>query len=211
MFEPQDHVSMIYNAININQFKFDESIRKKVRKKLGIKEKFVVGFIGRISDQKNPLFLPEIMKALQTQQTDIKMLIVGEGFMRSALEEKIHTYDLEEKCRLLGTRDDVHELLQAMDVFILPSEHEGMPYVLIEAQASGLPCVVSDAVTEEVDVTGNIAFVSLRSGAAVWADKVVKCLEHPVSNRPAAADLMLTTSFNIENEAKRLEKILRKG
>lgn len=208
MFKPWNPVEMIYNAINITQFAFDEKIREKIRSNFGFKERYVVGFVGRIGDQKNPLFLPDILNALLKRNKDILMLIVGDGSMRKQLEAKITSCSLKNQCWMLGNRTDVPELMQAMDVFVLPSEHEGLPYVLVEAQTAGLKCVVSDVVTDEVDVTGNIKFLPLNCGAEAWAEALIDCLEHPVADRKALASFMAASPFNIENEAKRLEKIL---
>ena len=209
MFEPQDQVEMIFNAIKTSQFAFDKTIRERVRKELKIREKSVVGFVGRLSDQKNPLFLPDIMSALLKRCENAVMLIIGDGDMRSQLEKKIAILGLTKQCRVLGNRTDVNEIMQAMDVFLLPSEHEGLPYVVIEAQTAGLKCVVSDVITDEVNVSGNVHFLSLNCGVEVWAENLINCLKNPVSDRRKMADFMAATDFNIENEAKRLEKILR--
>lgn len=209
MFSGNNKVEMIYNAINIENFQFSESCHNKIRAELGISSEYIIGFVGRISDQKNPLFLPDILEALLSKCDNVKMLIIGEGKLRASLEEKIAAMKLENKCLLLGNRKNVNELMQAMDVFVLPSESEGLPYVLVEAQAAGLWCVASDRITPEVDVTGNIHFLSIDSSPELWAEKILACLKAPLPDRRTPAIQMEKGCFNIHNEAKRLERILR--
>lgn len=209
MFMKKDAVEMIYNAIYVKDFLYDEKVRREKRNELGIEEDdFLIGFVGRLQDQKNPLYLPTIMKAVLTRNKRAKMIIVGEGRMRKELEDKIKEYGFNSSMFLLGNRTDVNKLMQAMDVFVLPSLHEGLPYVVVEAQASGLKCFISDGITTEVDVTGSVKFLNLLPDASNWGEAIVTESKSSYNDRKEKGEFMNTTNFNIEREARRLESIL---
>lgn len=209
MFGKPDNVTMIYNAINPEKFAFHSEIREKIRQEKSIDDdEFVIGFVGRLQYQKNPLYLAEIMKAITPDRENLKMLVIGQGNMEQELREKICEYGLEEKILLLGNCTNVNELLQAMDVFVLPSHHEGLPYVVVEAQTSGLKCLVSEAVTREVNITGNVEFLPLTADAENWKNAIVEIMDKPNANREQWAIFIGDTNFNIRNEAVRLEGIL---
>lgn len=209
LFMNPDNVTMIYNAIPTDSFAFCETKRQEKRRELGINNEFVVGFVGSLSYQKNPLYLPLILKSLLDAGQNVKMIVVGEGDMREALNKELIEYGVAERCSLLGKRNDVNGLMQAMDVLVLPSHHEGLPYVVVEAQTTGLTCLVSDAVTREVNATGNVEFLALTENAHNWRDAVMHCITNTDLNRSKWADYMRETSFNIDVEAKKLESILR--
>ena len=211
MFKLQDRVEMIYNAIQPEQFVFNSKIRNEIRKEQGIQDTDkVIGFVGRLNDQKNPLFLPEIMKKIVAQRSDIKMWIIGDGPMKNALSEKISVLSLDKYIQMVGNVKNVNEYMQGMDMIILPSWHEGLPYVIVEAQTSGLRCVVSDRVTREVDATGNVTFLPLLESADNWCDHICSEIDNLQSDREEWGAYMSSTNFNIKNEALRLEKILSK-
>jgi len=209
MFKTQDKVEMIYNAIQPEQFIFNKEIRNRIRNERGIQESDkVIGFVGRLNDQKNPLFLPEIMKKIVEKRSNVKMWIIGDGPMRDMLSNKISKLSLASSVQMLGNVKNVNEYMQGMDMIILPSFHEGLPYVIVEAQTSGLRCVVSEYVTKEVDATGNVAFLPLLESADNWAEYICSELDNSQTSREKWGAYMSTTNFNIENEALRLEKIL---
>lgn len=209
MFGKPDNVTMIYNAINPEKFAFHAQIRTKIRQELNMKDdEFVIGFVGRLQYQKNPLYLAEIMKNITQCRENVKMLVIGQGDMEQELRQKIREYGLEDKIQLLGNCTNVNELLQAMDVFVLPSYHEGLPYVVVEAQTSGLKCLVSEAVTKEVNLTGNVQFLPLTDDTQDWKNAIIELMDKPNTNREQWAAFVGDTNFNIQNEAVRLEGIL---
>lgn len=208
MFNSGDKTEMIYNAIPVGQFAFNRDVRDKIRKELGITSEKIIGFAGRINDQKNPLFLPDILKSTLERRSDVKMIILGDGTMREQLEKKILNMGLQEKCIMLGNRTNVNEYMQAMDVFVLPSWHEGLPYVVVEAMTAGLRCIISDRITQEVDVAGNIKYLPLKETADNWGETIVNELAGKHDDRAYWGEFMSRTNFNIENEALRLERIL---
>lgn len=209
MFGNAKNVEMIYNAIDTSVFRFDEKVRCKIRKEYGLEECFVLGFTGRLSDEKNPLFLPEIMKDTIKLIPNCKMLVVGDGPLRESLVRLIDEYRLNDRVILTGNVTNVNELMQAMDVFILPSKHEGLPYVIVEAQTAGLPCVISDVITHEVDVTGRVFYKSIELGAESWAKEIERIYTNEQTDRSCCGDLMSRSVFNINKEAGHLESILK--
>lgn len=144
--------NIIANAINAEKFRFSKEVREKKRLELGLNECFTVMHIGRFVYPKNHDFLIEVFKELLQIVPDAKLVLVGDGELRNEIEEKIQQLPIN-SVQLLGTRNDINELLQAADIFAFPSRFEGMPVTMIEAQAAGLPCIMSDTITKECIVT----------------------------------------------------------
>ena len=132
----------------------------------------VLGTVGSIFYPKNPHGVIDILQEAYRRDPNVRMLWAGNGPMRQEVEARIRQEGLESCCRLLGNRDDVNRILQAMDVFILPSIYEGLPVVAVEAQAAGLPCILSDVIAEEINFTGLCSFLSI-SASARWAETVL--------------------------------------
>lgn len=167
-------VSILHNAVDLEVFYFDDVYRSIVRKELGIPDSIkVVGHVGRFAEQKNHMFLADVFKAVHDLDSNTMLLLVGDGPLRSLFEEKIKKMGLSEYVVFAGVRSDVPKLLSAMDVFAFPSFYEGMPNTVIEAQATGLPCVISDTITREADITGIVEYASLEWDVDAWAKLVV--------------------------------------
>lgn len=208
MFMPTDEVTMIYNAIKTDFFKYDPIVRKRIRCELGVNEKKVIGFVGRLCEEKNPLYLINIMGIVCVHETNAVLIALGDGPMRKKIEEEIRNKGLDDKIRLLGNVSNVNEYMQAMDLFILPSLHEGLPYVVVEAQTAGLKCIISDRITPEVNVTGNVVFLPLTESADNWGKTISESLREVKIEREKWGSFMSRTDFNIEIQAKGLEQIL---
>ena len=166
-------VHLVKNAIDLNQFNFNPKIRQKVRKMLNIDDKFVVGHVGRFVYQKNHDFLIDIFCEIHRNEPNSVLLLIGDGPLKEKIQQKVDKFGLSNDVLFLGIRKDVSELYQAMDVFLLPSFYEGLPVVGVEAQASGLPCIVSDAITRELKVTPLVEFLSPSQSAKEWARKIL--------------------------------------
>lgn len=179
MFGTDRNVLIVPNAIDGGKYAFREDIRRRVRQDLGLGEKPVFIHVGRISRQKNPLGLIDIFEAIHAGRPDAVLLSVGGGEMAEEFQAYIAKKGLQDSVRCLGARDDVAELLQAADVFLLPSLYEGLPISLLEAQAAGLPCIVSDVITDEAAVTELVQPLSLDDGPEVWADAALAELGKP--------------------------------
>ncbi|MFC0216469.1 glycosyltransferase family 1 protein [Paenibacillus chartarius] len=168
-------VKVLNNAVNVKEFQFDEAVREALRAELGIEDRRVIGHIGRFNKQKNHSFLIDIFQAVRQKDPNTVLLLAGDGDLRPAMESKVRQLGLQDSVRFLGVRSDIPQLMQAMDVFLFPSLFEGLPVVLVEAQAAGLQCIVSDTITRETDVTGRVKFLGLNDSPAVWAEHIVSC------------------------------------
>ncbi len=165
-------VSIIHNAISTEKYDYNEQKRNSKRNEMNFKNKFVIGNIGRLTDAKNQFFLLDIFSEYLKLNKNTELLFIGDGPDEKELKEKAKNKGILEKIRFLGARNDVNELLQAMDCFVLPSKWEGLPVTLMEAQASGVACVISDIVTEEADITNNVTRISLNQSVDFWAKKL---------------------------------------
>ncbi|MFD0588435.1 glycosyltransferase family 1 protein [Paenibacillus sp. GCM10027627] len=166
-------VTVLNNAVNTEEFAYKPEVRAAIRQELGAGEGLVVGHIGRFNEQKNHSFLLNIFEALLRRRTDALLVLAGDGYLRPVIEKEAEKRGLAASIRFLGVREDVADLLQGMDVFLFPSLFEGLPVVLVEAQAAGLPCIVSDRITTESNVTGRVAFVPLERSAEEWSELIL--------------------------------------
>ncbi len=167
-----------FNAIHSELYKFDKNIRDRVRNELGIrKDVLIVGHIGRFSYQKNHEFLLEIFSEMYIRDKAVRLLLINGSNEKDeaweAIQQKTEVLGIGRAVLFLGYRDDIPKLMQAMDVFVLPSRFEGLPLVGVEAQAAGLPCFISDQVTREVKVTDLVEFLPI-TDPAVWAEAILK-------------------------------------
>ena len=168
-----DTKNVIFNAIDTKRFCFNEEQRVMLRGQCGFHNRdTVIGFVGRIAEQKNPLFLPDILTELKKISPRYKLLIVGGGEMDQTLRKKIENLQLINDVYFVGKIADASAWYSAMDAFVLPSKFEGLPLVGIEAQACGLPCFVSDGVSEELNITETVQFIPINQGAQIWAEKI---------------------------------------
>ncbi|MFC4320722.1 glycosyltransferase family 1 protein [Litchfieldia salsa] len=167
------NLSVVNNAVNVEEFKHSKEIRAKVRRELGLKNQLVIGHVGRFNKQKNHEFIIDIFKELKNKKPDAVLVLIGEGNLMDDIRVKVKKHNLTENVKFLGVRNDIPDLMQAMDLFLFPSLFEGLPVVLVEAQAAGLRCVVSNSITNESDVTGRVHFMSLQDSSAKWADQIL--------------------------------------
>ena len=168
-----EKVTIINNAIDLKKYAFDPSKRKGLRKKLGLANELVIGHVGRFMYQKNHDFLVDVFNKISQNCPSAILLLIGDGPLRPTIEKKVKMLGLAKKVKFLGLRNDVQDLYNVMDIFILPSHYEGLPVVGVEAQANGLPCLFSTNVTKETQLTHSAEFLNLSSGAAKWAETVL--------------------------------------
>lgn len=162
------------NAVDTKKYIYSSEMRDRMRCQLGIsKDAFVVGHVGRFDPVKNHTFLIDVFAYLKKEREDAVLLLVGDGAMRKEMEQKATALGLTHSVIFTGLRSDVPELMQAMDVFVFPSLYEGIPLTLIEAQAAGLPCLVSDGVPKECAKTDLVTRCELKDGAQVWAEQIL--------------------------------------
>ncbi|RSK53479.1 glycosyltransferase family 1 protein [Bacillus canaveralius] len=168
-----DKVTILKNAINLDEFKYNEKVRIDTRGKLNIKDQLVIGHVGRFHKSKNHEFLVDVFKSIHKRHPSSMLLLVGEGDTRLTIEKKVANLGLHSAVKFLGLRKDITQLMQAMDLFLFPSFFEGAPVALIEAQAAGLQCVVSDTISKESNLTGLVKYLNIRDSSEVWADKIL--------------------------------------
>ena len=173
MFNTNDF-KVLNNAIDSKGYVYNQDIANKVRTEFGIKKnEFVIGHVGRFAPQKNHLFLIQIFSELSKYDVDAKLLLIGEGELRETVEQQVRDLHLDDKVVFAGVRADVPELLQAMDVFVFPSMYEGLPVSIVEAQAAGLPCFISDKVPIECKKTDLVKQISLDDSLELWAKSII--------------------------------------
>ena len=167
---------VINNAIDYDKFKFDKIARNKIREKLKLsKDEVVIGHIGRFTTQKNHKFLIDVFKELTKINSKYKLILIGTGIQENKIKNKVKKLNLNDKVIFMGFQNNVNEYIQAMDLFIMPSLYEGLGIVLIEAQASGLPCYASENVIPiEAKLSSNFKFISLKKSPQKWAE-IINC------------------------------------
>ena len=166
-------VKIIRNAIDVEKFKFDPKIRKELRKELDIKDDdFVIGHLGRFVEQKNHRFLIDIFAEVKKEKANAKLVLAGQGPLMDEIKEKVKSLGLENDVFFLGQRSDSNKLYSMFDVFCLPSLYEGLPVVGVEAQANGVPCIFSNNVSKETNISGKVVFLS-NENPSLWKSKIL--------------------------------------
>lgn len=200
----QGKVEIVPNGIEISRFVFDGKTRETVRRELGLDGRFVVGHVGRFSEEKNHSFLIDVFSEVYRRELSAVLLLIGEGPLEAEIRDKVRRCGLGGCVRFLGVRRDVERLYQAMDCFVLPSLFEGLPIVGIEAQTAGLRMVCSDAITEEMRITDLAEYMSLGEPAVRWAEKILCCRG---SERKNMSREIAEAGYSIENSARQLEAL----
>lgn len=195
---------IIHNAINTKKFVFDKDKREKLRKALNIDENFVIGHVGRFNLQKNHGFLINVFNEVYLINKRAKLLLIGEGPLEDKIKRQVEQLGLEKAVIFLGVRNDVADLYNAMDCFVLPSLFEGLGIVVVEAQASGLHCYVSDTVPREAKITDLVNFMSLDKSPKFWAEKIVN---QNVYGHFDTAKIIKLAGYDITSEAKNLKNL----
>ncbi len=199
--------TVIPNAIDIEKYKFNDRKRREVRKALHLEDNIVVGNVGRLHFQKNQFFLLDVFREYIKAEPKAILMLVGSGEDENRLKLKCKTYGLEQQVRFMGLRQDVPELLQAMDIFVMPSRFEGFGIVAIEAQAAGLPTLMSDVLPKETTVTDYAVRLSLNDSCETWSAQMRAML-----NKMPKCDKskqLKKSDFDIEKAALDLERRLK--
>ena len=199
-----NNVTIIHNAVDYEKFKYNEEIRKKIRKEISIKSKdILIGHVGRFTTPKNHTFLIDIFYEMTKQNKKVKLIMVGIGEKEKEIKRKVKELKIEDKVIFAGFRNDVNEIMQAMDIFLLPSLYEGLGIVLIEAQASGLPSFTSDKVVpQEAKISKLLHYISLEKTPKQWATKILESSLERIDIKKE----MQKKGYLIEQTAKYLEK-----
>ena len=201
---------VIKNGNEINNFKYKIDVRDKVRRDLGLgNDVIALGHVGCFNYQKNQGFLIEIANILKNQNFKFMMFLIGEGDLKKQIENQVNMLSLSSDVVFLGQRDDIQELLQAMDMMLLPSRFEGLPNVLIEWQMAALPSFVSDQITDEAKVTELVKYLPIKD-AKVWTDEII---EYNYPDRSLSAiesyEKMKKAGYDIKENCILLKKIYK--
>ena len=203
--------TVLQNGIDVDKFAFSNVVREQCRRDMGLADKFVIGHIGYMDTEKNHLYLLRVFKKLIEKRPDARLLLIGDGRLRSEIESFIDENELRDFVYVLGKRSDVEKLYQCMDVFVLPSLFEGLPVTLVEAQSAGLPCVVSDTVTKQISLTQTMQYVGIEdTDIDAWISCILRFADTE-NDRSAYADVMKASDFNIENCTEKLMRIYENG
>lgn len=195
---------VIYNAVDRKIFQYDEAVRKEVREELGIEDKFVIGHVGNFCYQKNHEFIIDVFEEVLKRNPKAELLLVGKGVRFADIQEKVKQKGMEHSVQFLGWIQDVDRVFQAMDLFLLPSNFEGLGIVGIEAQCIGLPCVMSSTIPKEAKITKKCYFLPLKSGAEKWAEFITK----RQWKRERARCLAVAEEYDLENQKEQLKNLL---
>lgn len=206
LYGENSEFKVIKNGIVAKNYIYNEKKRIVIREKLELKNnEIVLGHIGRFDELKNQKFLIEVFKSLNNLKSNYKLFLIGDGKLRKEMQEKVKDMKLEDKVIFLGLRKDIPDLLQAFDLFVFPSITEGLPVTLIEAQASGLKCFISDSITKEVDLGCNLLnFISLQKTSEEWANIIN---ENSIYERENTLKFVQSNGYDMTINIKEIEKI----
>ena len=192
---------VIPNAVDASKFRYNESVRQSKREELGLGEELVIGHVGRMTYPKNHEFLLRLHATLIKERPDAVLLLAGTGEKEDALKKMALELGINDSVRFLGSRSDVAELYQAMDVFVMPSHMEGVPLVGVEAQFASLPCLFSMGVPKEVAFSETCYFRSLTDSLENWVSDVLT-----VSSQTNRLKDVENVVFDIKNTAMNLQE-----
>lgn len=199
-------VKILHNAVDLDYYQYDLDAKQKICNEFYLpSDCFIVGHVGRFAEQKNHLFLADIFKSVKEKNDKAVLLLVGDGNLKEEVEQKFVDFKILDSVIFAGTRSDIPTLLSAMDVFVFPSFYEGMPNTVIEAQATGLPCVISDTITKDCNITDLVSFVSLKESAEHWANRVLHNIRQ---ERMDTKQYFIDHKYDISSSAEEFIKIV---
>lgn len=198
-----DNTVVIKNGINFDRFRRLNKTREEMREELKIpKEAFLIGHIGRFNEQKNHSFLIDVFASVKKERDDAVLLLVGNGEEEREIREKINSLNLSSSVIIISNREDIPEILNALDTFVFPSLFEGLGIVLVEAQSVGLKCVISDTINEEVYLSNLVIPLSLNDPLEKWRDAILD--KERRSDYPNRID-----EYDMNKEIKKLERLYK--
>ena len=201
---PEEKIVIQKNAIDLDRFRYDPVAAQRMKAAPGWEDKFVIGHVGRFTYQKNHEFLARIFRTVHGQYPETRLLLVGMGPERVKIESMLAEWGISDAVQIVEKRNDVHVLMQAMDCFMFPSRFEGLPIVLVEAQAVGCTCLVSDAVTDEVALTDQISYLPLDEDK--WTRALAERIEANAVRNNFGADQLHACGYDIKEQIRNIEK-----
>lgn len=201
-------VHILKNAIPIDKFKFDMSKREEIRNEFNLTDEMLIGHVGRFNKQKNHKFLLRIFADILKIKPNARLLLVGDGQLLKETKNEVLLSEFKNSVIFAGVRSDIPELMMAMDVMVFPSLFEGMPNAIIEAQATGMPCLLSSNITEEAKITDIVSYMSINNNTPTeWANKAIE-MGKTIISREDASEQIEKSGYDIKNVVKVFEKIV---
>lgn len=194
--------TVLPNGIELEKYNFDYRVRNEQRKELGLENNIVIGHAGRFSAEKNHAFLLEIFKEIHRMNPKAVLLLFGVGKLMPQIKKRAEALKISNAVIFYGATSEMNKMWQAMDVFVMPSLYEGLPVTGIEAQASGLPCIFSDAITHEVDVSGESVFLPLSDSPMRWAEVALSIAARP---RKDGISSLAKAGYDISEVSKKVQ------
>lgn len=198
-------VVLFPNAVDTAVYAPDMEKQLQAKKMLGLENEFLIGSIARFSPEKNHKFLIEVFAEV-LKKADAHLVLCGSGQLMDSIREMVHEKNMDDKVSFLGSRKDMPVIYQALDVVVMPSLFEGLPFTLVEAQAAGIPCVVSDTVSPEANLTDIITFMSLNCDASVWAEKILSFQKY---QKVSKKEQLAQKGFTLEAFARMVRQVLQ--
>lgn len=208
LFGKNAQFEIITNGIDTEKFMFSSISNEKIREKLGLDDSFVIGHVGNYTTPKNHKFIIDIFNEYLKLDNNAKLILVGNGYRQMYYEEYVKNLGIEEKVMFLGGRDDVNVLMNAFNIFVFPSLYEGLGIVLIEAQANGLRCIISNNIPNEVIITNNIVRMSLDKPAYEWANQIFDYKDE-IIDRKYCNYVVNQSKFDINESVEKLAEIYK--
>jgi glycosyltransferase involved in cell wall biosynthesis len=200
---------VIKNGVNIEDFRFNRQSRQKAREQLAIENMHVIGHIGRFTYQKNHELIIDIFKRYLAVKPNSVLLLVGNGPLEDNIKKLVKEKGIDTKVIFYGTSKDTPSLYSAMDTFIFPSRFEGLPLTLIEAQANGLPCIISNRISEEVNMTSQINVLPIEGNLDNWIEAVGRIQADRIYSSDKAISLLEQYGYNIITAAASLNNLYK--
>ena len=207
MFPGAEDVIVVNNGVDSAVFEYDRSAAIEFKKKNNVANKKVYGAVGRISTEKNPLFLVDVFSEIHKRDENTVFWHIGGGggALEDSMRSRIRELGLVDSYIMFGRQKNVPEFMNAMDLMLLPSLYEGFPIVLVEAQCSGLKCLVSDTITKKVDITGDVVFASIKDTPEKWGELARASAEY---ERRSCSDIIIDKGFDEQTIANWFEEYI---
>lgn len=201
-------VKIIHNAIDAGKFTYDVEKRASMRRKLQVEDKLVLGHVGRFNTQKNHPYLLSVFAEVCKQTENAVLILLGDGPDREKMERKCEELHIRDKVRFEGNQKNPEEYYQAFDFFLLPSFYEGLPGVLVEAQAAGLRCFVSDTITKEAKATELVTYLGIEQPPIKWAEAILTERDYERQN---VYEQMAASGFDVKMQAEAYRNFYERG
>ena len=190
---------------------YSPAVRERMRDQLKVTDKLVIGHVGRFHAAKNHGFLLDVFAQIRQFRQDAVLILLGEGPGMEAAKQKAAQLGIGSDVYFLGKKENVADYYQAMDALVFPSLYEGMPGTVLEAQAAGLLCLISDTITPEAGVTGLVEYKSLNESAKDWAEKILEQIKEQNGSRKSRLDALKKAGFDVSDQAVKMMDFYEKG